>query len=192
MTDIIAGVTNIKKDTAQSGNTFYKVTLDNGQVLFAWDYNHIRNIKIGQTAKFLVEKSKKGNFLQIRASELADAPTEAEPWDEEDRPSGESEVGNEETVEDFDAPSQADNAEPGPTKTRKKAVAVRSKDDYWQNKYDHDLEKDEHIGRMSAINSAAAYATYCAQFKGDGSEPITEEELLEIAKRFEQFAKTGK
>lgn len=195
MTDITAVVKNIKKDQAKSGNTFYKVTLDNGDILFAWDYNHIRNIKIGQEAKFLVEQSKTGNFLQIRASELTDGAPEDEPWDEEDRPSGESEVGNEETVEDFDATSQADNAEPVPPRIRKKStpkVTVQSKDDYWQKKYDSDLVKDEHIGRMSALNTACAYATYCSQFKDADDEPITEEELIDIAKRLEKFAKTGK
>jgi len=64
MTKLTGRIDNIKKDTVKSGKSegkaYYRVTLDSDQLLIAWSWEAIKDVKKGKQAEFTVEQ--KGNF----------------------------------------------------------------------------------------------------------------------------------
>jgi hypothetical protein len=171
MTEITSIVTDVRKDVTKSGRqigkAYYKVMLENGDVLFAWSFDKIKNIKRGESAKFLVDESPDGRFLSIQASESTNVVAD-EPWED-------AEVVEEEPKEEYVPPKAY--------KPRAVVKELDPKAEYWE-------KRDSSIGRMSALNTAVAYLEYCSNLDKKAS-PVTEEDVIEIAKRFERYAKSG-
>jgi hypothetical protein len=165
-TNMKAIIKDIKKDTTKSGKPFYRVTLESGETLFAWDYNVIRNVKKGEPAILTTRTGTDGRFIAIVSSRPADEDIEIESTDD--------------AVED-DGDFLDD-----PKEEAKKPSTNISKD--YMSKADWEA-KDLRICRLAVIKAAVDYADACAPSTGS---KLTEEEIVEIAKRFEEYAVTGK
>lgn len=201
MSKIIEKVTAIKKDTVKSGRSvgkpYYRVTLGNGDTAFAWSFDAIRGVKVGEMAELIVES--KGKFLNITnsvpvGSQAQEIPSdddvdfeEEEDNDKATKVGWKDEEANPELKKDM-----VKGKNVFPYKDINKVESVASKDDYWQAKFEYDLTKDKNITRMSAMKSAIEYANYCKPTDTAKFKTLSEEDIIYIAEIFFNYFTTGK
>jgi hypothetical protein len=162
-------ITSIKKDIAKNGRAFYRVGLGDGTVAFAWDWAHIKNAKLGQEADLEIEK--KGNFLYIKnASSVLTDETEPTEIESEDPGPGEEDEIREDVR----------HGETGIEEGKKKIEELRKTVKVTMD------GKDLAITRMSCLKTAVEYMQAC------GSTDLIENDIIEIAQRFEDYVKNGK
>ena len=183
MSKIIEKITAIKKDTVKSGKNvgkpYYRVTLGNGDMAFAWSWPVIKDITVGQMAEMVIESN--GKFMNIKAA----VPIQASGTDE--IPS-DDEAPFDEDVE----VEEVEEKKGKPITPRVSGYSVSNKDDYWNAKFEHDIEKDIAITRMSCLKTAVEYCNYCKPVDAAKFKPLTEEDVVSVAKLFFGYITTGK
>ena len=173
MSKIIGVVKSIKKNTVASGPStgkpYYKVMLDD-KLLFAWTWPVIKDIKLGAAAEIVVEKAKKGDYLNILSSipivSADDNMSEHEdevPFDKDEEPED-----NIKTIEDQEKSYRAPQAAP-----------PRS------------FNSNPEITRMSALKTAIEYLAYCKPTDTSKWKPVSDQELIECAEVLAKYIFTG-
>jgi len=194
MTKVIQIVTDIKKGTVKSGRNagkaFYKLFLDNGQTVFAWSWPVIKDIKKGQAAVLVLEEGK-GDYLSVKESApLAESIPSDDVDSVEEDDDGTEEFG-EEDVEETEEKQVTPSFRSKKVERVLKTAGVipykkpKSKDEYWDDKFQLDLDKQVEIRRESCLKTAVEYASYCSV--AEGQNVLTEKEIIDIAKIFEAY-----
>ena len=134
--DLTAKIKSYGKKTDKSGNPYWLVYLESGDVVSTWQYNLIAETEAGKEYTFPVEVTESGDRKYINLIGTAVAVISEEPI----KP-------------------------------------------HYSPKSTKSMDNNPYIARMSAIKSAVEYYS--------GNPQMDEEDIIEIAKRFEHYIESG-
>jgi len=123
----------IDKGESKSGRPFYRILLDNGETIYAWSFNVIKDMKLGEAAEFSVDSGKDKRFLYVVNATPVESTTTPDFFKPDELDS--EKVTEAEPVDDSLAPEPA------------------SKPAYKES------TKEIQIARMSALKTAVEWAT---------------------------------